>query len=643
MAQFYPNYLHGFYPWPGPLNPDPPGPYSSETRIPFLAWNKTEGRPRTQQLDDSTKSVTYDPLWLLARQWQFGEWKGEDVGSAIIAKIAYKQVLPSHIKTSPEADNFERFDVQADCIFNKIQRIRPVLSLQQKAHLGLYLLKLMRNDALDSNIPSVLALLKFEKPVAPTAENWHQQMGATRFHANTALVRLTTSFSEKIPDGLLAYKKISENYAPLAILLNATVMESYLSFVEELYPELKNTGVPENWKLPTLSSELEVAYPEMNGDTVQYRVFGQRNLQGSEMNWYGLDYKGIRTTIGNEGLSLPEVEDYQVHTVSSVIPSAARFFGMPERRWWTMEDSQVNLGDVDSDLSEVLKRILSEFALVYCNDWLILPVRRKEMTNVTVEGILVKDVFGEYTLVKNAINSNEEGVVDPFEWGMFQHEKEMTASSLADETAERGSLESSVLFSSQRSIRLGDIREQVEFVRDEVNNMAWAIEKIAEDGVRGGSSANVIINAVRNHIMSIDPQISTESSDVMKFKLIADHFSVGGYIPFIPRKFSDLAIQDRSIYMQRSWLPNFWNGKMIRTRPVVNVLRKGLGTDDEIVSAEKQILFEETLLKKGMRVSDRYAYIRDRNGIVRLWLDRSVSQGNVLPTPAIAFDRLTRE
>ena len=30
----------------------------------------------------------HDPLWMLARQWQFGEFKGEDTGSAVLAKLA---------------------------------------------------------------------------------------------------------------------------------------------------------------------------------------------------------------------------------------------------------------------------------------------------------------------------------------------------------------------------------------------------------------------------------------------------------------------------------------------------------------------------------------------------------------------------
>ena len=31
-----------------------------------------------------------DPLWFLTRQWQFGEFEGDDAGSPIDARIAYE-------------------------------------------------------------------------------------------------------------------------------------------------------------------------------------------------------------------------------------------------------------------------------------------------------------------------------------------------------------------------------------------------------------------------------------------------------------------------------------------------------------------------------------------------------------------------
>jgi hypothetical protein len=53
-------------------------------------WNRLEGRPRSADLERSLRAEVRDPLWFLARQWQFGEFEGEDAGSPIDARIAYE-------------------------------------------------------------------------------------------------------------------------------------------------------------------------------------------------------------------------------------------------------------------------------------------------------------------------------------------------------------------------------------------------------------------------------------------------------------------------------------------------------------------------------------------------------------------------
>src|SRR6187399_3208603 len=53
-------------------------------------WNRLEGRPRAVEFDRSLRAEVRDPLWFLTRQWQYGEFEGEDAGSPIDARIAYR-------------------------------------------------------------------------------------------------------------------------------------------------------------------------------------------------------------------------------------------------------------------------------------------------------------------------------------------------------------------------------------------------------------------------------------------------------------------------------------------------------------------------------------------------------------------------
>jgi hypothetical protein len=59
--------------------------------IPLVrGWNRLEGRPRSVDFERSLRAEVRDPLWFLTRQWQFGEFEGDDAGSPIDARIAYE-------------------------------------------------------------------------------------------------------------------------------------------------------------------------------------------------------------------------------------------------------------------------------------------------------------------------------------------------------------------------------------------------------------------------------------------------------------------------------------------------------------------------------------------------------------------------
>src|SRR5687768_4073344 len=61
-----------------------------KTRIPTLVmWNRLEGRPRRADFTRALKAEVRDPLWMITRQWQMGEFIGEDAGSPVTAKVAW--------------------------------------------------------------------------------------------------------------------------------------------------------------------------------------------------------------------------------------------------------------------------------------------------------------------------------------------------------------------------------------------------------------------------------------------------------------------------------------------------------------------------------------------------------------------------
>ena len=41
-------------------------------------WNRLEGRPRTHDFERAMRAEVRDALWMISRQWQMGEFQGDD-------------------------------------------------------------------------------------------------------------------------------------------------------------------------------------------------------------------------------------------------------------------------------------------------------------------------------------------------------------------------------------------------------------------------------------------------------------------------------------------------------------------------------------------------------------------------------------
>src|SRR4051812_5380508 len=50
-------------------------------------WTRIEPRAREDDVQLGLQARIHDPLWMLGRQWQLGEFKGEDAGSPVSARI----------------------------------------------------------------------------------------------------------------------------------------------------------------------------------------------------------------------------------------------------------------------------------------------------------------------------------------------------------------------------------------------------------------------------------------------------------------------------------------------------------------------------------------------------------------------------
>ena len=83
----------------------------------------------------------------------------------------------------------------------------------------------------------------------------------------------------------------------------------------------------------------------------------------------------------------------------SFIPAPVSFGGMPSHRYWEMENRKTEFADIDANTTDVAKLLLTEFALVYGNDWCVIPYELPVGSLSEVVGMLVTDDFGEQSLL----------------------------------------------------------------------------------------------------------------------------------------------------------------------------------------------------------------------------------------------------
>jgi len=115
-------------------------------RLPSItAYNRLEASPRTSDFARSLRAEVRDPLWMLTRQWQFGEFQGEDAASPVSAKIVGTHTAIEQV-AFPANDLFG-FD-ETIPLETQVERERLSGSLWLATQMSRYFIRLMRDQGL---------------------------------------------------------------------------------------------------------------------------------------------------------------------------------------------------------------------------------------------------------------------------------------------------------------------------------------------------------------------------------------------------------------------------------------------------------------------------------------------------------------
>ena len=133
----------------------------------IMMWNRFEGRPRTHDFNKALKAEVRDALWMLTKQWQMGEFKGDDAGSPVFAKLFLSRSLMDSYKANGHAvQKFEKnvpLETKVEQKKIPFKREQKLLSIDIRLQMGRYWLLLLKKENLLYS-QDYIRLYKFDMP-----------------------------------------------------------------------------------------------------------------------------------------------------------------------------------------------------------------------------------------------------------------------------------------------------------------------------------------------------------------------------------------------------------------------------------------------------------------------------------------------
>jgi hypothetical protein len=577
----------------------------------ITSWMRLEPRSRNAEMTTSLQARIYDPLWLLARQWQLGEFQGEDNGSPVMARWRAEAGRLTRFHSGAIAPNTRvdapRYDGRRMPLETLVEReaVRHAGTgdaksekLRLAAEAGQHFLRLLGQQPLSQ---SYRDLFKSRFPFPPlTAEQ------------RAALDPGSLSFLEvvgpRVPDGRRLYAALrSQPGGRVKLPVDLPVAQADVAEVEKAAQGWiewcdaffsEPAGGDSSWSAERMEYAFSVGTRLAEGEQV---LTAQEYYEG-HLDWYAFDANAAVTLGGTADDALSEV-------TRTAIPAPVSFRGMPAARFWEFEDAQVDFGAVDAGPTDLTRMLLVEFALTYGNDWFVIPIELEVGSLYRTRSLVITDTFGVRTLVKPA----SELAAPHSRWRMFQH------------SYQRGSgIKTPVpnlLFLPPSLIKGLESRpiEEVLFLRDEMANLAWAVERLVESPAEQPLNRfETYLDQKRRRGPEAPPAPETEGGP-LRYRLTTE---VPDYwVPLMPVR------TENGLRLRR--------GAVLRTdgsRETVHAMGRILESGQELA------LHEEEVPREGIRVTCHYEATRWIDGSTHLWIGRRKRIGRGEGSSGLRFD-----
>lgn len=566
-------------------------------------WQRVEPNGRDEDLTEGLQARIADPMWMLARQWQLGEFRGEDAASPIHARLTVATSELRTLRNDATAGAPARPIATAEPLEARVEAESVVdgpSAVMLAAEAGLQFLRRLDAAGLGAvrrqgdwrgSFGLDLAANGVDTTGAPIAARRRLDLIARRGIDGRAMHAADDATVRAVVDA------VDPAQWPAVQAVLATWRTEYAArFVEP-------GADGDMWVDDRLEYRFSVGASTGSGEI----ILAADEYQGDRIDWYS-----FRVAPGqSHGLRPRDPRMQQLER----LPMPVTYRGQPVRRWWTFEDRAVYFGDLSAGPADLARLAVAEFGTVFGGDWYVVPVSLDVGTLSRVTTLDVIDVFGErHRIASVAVNDAvDHGAVRP--WRLFELD--------GDDSATLGRTPWLLVPPALTKPLDGQPLERVTLVRDEVANLAWGIEDQIELPT-GRPMRRREQWLTRPNGAAASPAAAVDEPWRYRLQTAVPPW----WIPFVPERTG----RGADVRLRRARLQG-WAGL-----PADLVGAKG-----RLIGVRRALrLFEEEVPDGGIQVTRAWQRARGADGRVYLWVARRKRPGRGDRGSGLEFDVIDR-
>ena len=569
-----------------------------------LFWDRIEPHTRDPELEEGLQARLADPLWLMARQWQVGEFRGEDAASPIHIRATVEHFPLTGFRNGAVPGSAAEAFPEGRPLESRVEAEAPAghgrLAVSGEA--GLQLLRRLDEVGLGELRPKLRSAYRLSLPAGALAALPPREQRRLSLMARGSL------------DGLRALDDGREKLVGLAAPADREAMGRAVDAWRE--EQIRRFDLPgasgETW----VDNRLEYRFSVTAQAGNEQVTLNADEYPGGRLDWHAFDV-ATPPAAPPEGPFKTLPIGAPTARVLDVLPVPLTYAGMPASTYWEAEDGAVYFGGVEAGPADLARLTVAEFATVYSDDYFLFPVRFPSGSIARVTRLVVRNTFEESFDVSSTAELDER-VPGERPWAFFELS--------GDPSPGRGQAPWLLLVPALPTPQNGPPLESVSFVRDEEANLAWAIEERLETAT-GGSIRRRLM-----HGLTAEPAEpaagSGEPGDVWRYRLQSP--VPPWWIPLVPERPDPASPQ---VGLRRARLLA-WEEL---DDPSV------AGPKGRVLAPERPLLLhEEEIPSTGAQVTRRWQLARGADGRPHLWMSRRKRPGRGERGSGLGYDAMDR-